>query len=57
MDKAEQQGAHFVQFFDKYFLIGCPLNIFLNSVGSVIYNKLAFGYIDPLKLFRAFALM
>lgn len=53
MQRAEQQGAHLVKYFYKYFsLFMCPASILLTSIGSTFYIKWKNGHIDPNNLYH-----
>lgn len=57
MVKADQQGAFYLQFFDKFLLIPSTLSVIGNCATSYIYNKWKFGEIDKQNLYRAHRLM
>lgn len=57
MIRADQQGAKIVKIFNVVFMAGIPINITMNSIGSVFYCKWKYGYIDPHHLYRAYRFM
>lgn len=55
--KADQHGKWMMNIFVKYIMVPCPLCILIESVASVIYSQLRYGFIDPNVLFRPYTLM
>lgn len=56
MAKANQRGEWMVRFFIILFVIACPVIVFIESMGSVIYSQFVYGHIEIDVLYRPYRL-